>query len=52
MLSKMFVSRITYTKWNEELEPILEEIKKSRINLEIKELKRFETDKIKGDRGL
>jgi len=44
--------RLTFGKSNDEIEPVLNDLKKARINVGVSLLKRFETDNLKGDGGL
>jgi hypothetical protein len=44
--------RLTFGKSNDEIEPVLEDLKKTRLNVGVPLLKRFETDNVKGDGGL
>ena len=52
MLGKVASSRLTFTKSNEELNPILVGLTKLRSNMGLPEVKRYETDNAAGDRIL
>ena len=52
MLGKVVSSRLTYTKSNEELDPILVGLSNIRKNMGISEMKCYETDNAAGDGNL
>jgi len=44
--------RLTFGKSNDEIEPVLRDLKKTRLNIGVPLLKRFETDNLNGDGGI